>query len=508
MKSADRRESERAYCQSTICTTSVRDNIGMQSIKSKGMNHSKSRLPPEARNKETLPRKCAFGEGAVLHNLHPCILQMRPNKLIFYSGLDEFKEPKFKGYGLENSKKESNIVKESENSKENSDKSLVKELESQKNQLEEVILGKQRISWDRQGLEESKEEEGMGKPHHDDKGFVDSGCSRHMTSNIAYLSDFKQFDGGYVAFGGGAYGGKILGKGTLKTANLDFELPNENQILLKVPRKDNMYSFDMKNIIPKESLTCLVVKATLDESMLWHRRLSHINFKNTNKLVKDNLVRGLPIKRFENNQTCVAFLKGSNTELLDETSEILKRFIKEIENLMDKKVKIIRSDKVQRFKNKVWMFLAEKRQFRCKMKKVSMLDNSLNRVHKLETASPNEEDSTEEEPKVDWGNITNSLYFQTTPNTRRSIKIIPIDNVIGDVQSTVRQRMLQPTSEQGLNQQALLKLYLIHPGWKQCRKNFCDSNFNKFDIGDLLNGREALGKQNGSLETRKMKGEL
>ncbi|GJS55823.1 putative ribonuclease H-like domain-containing protein [Tanacetum coccineum] len=286
-----------------------------------------------------------------------------------------------------------------------------------------------------------------GKPQHDDKGFVDSGCSRHMTGNIAYLSDFKQFDGGYVAFGGGAYGGKISGKGTLKTDNLDFEdvyfvnelkfnlfsvsqmcdkknyvlftdteclvlspnfkLPDENQILLKIPRKDNMYSFDMKNIVPKESLTCLVAKATLDESMLWHRRLGHINFKNINKLVKDNLVRGLPTKRFENDQTCVACLKGKQhrasckskvlnpitkplfmlhmdlfgptfvSSLMhkkyclvvtddysrftwvfflttkDETSEILKRFIKEIENLVDKKVKIIRSDNGTEFKNKV-----------------------------------------------------------------------------------------------------------------------------------------------------------
>ncbi|GJY94013.1 putative ribonuclease H-like domain-containing protein [Tanacetum coccineum] len=286
-----------------------------------------------------------------------------------------------------------------------------------------------------------------GKPQHDDKGFVDSGCSRHMTGNIAYLSDFKQFDGGYVAFGGGAYGGKITGKGTLKTDNLDFEdvyfvnelkfnlfsvsqmcdkknyvlftdteclvlspnfkLPDENQILLKIPRKDNMYSFDMKNIVPKESLTCLVAKATLDESMLWHRRLGHINFKNINKLVKDNLVRGLPTKHFENDQTCVACLKGKQhrasckskvlnpitkplfmlhmdlfgptfvSSLMhkkyclvvtddysrftwvfflttkDETSEILKRFIKEIENLVDKKVKIIRSDNGTEFKNKV-----------------------------------------------------------------------------------------------------------------------------------------------------------
>ncbi|GJZ13261.1 ribonuclease H-like domain-containing protein, partial [Tanacetum coccineum] len=64
---------------------------------------------------------------------HPLIYN-RPNKLdLSYSGLDEFKEPEFKGYGPENSKKESNVVceKESDNSKENSNKSLVKEQESQ-----------------------------------------------------------------------------------------------------------------------------------------------------------------------------------------------------------------------------------------------------------------------------------------------------------------------------------------------------------------------------------------
>ncbi|GKE67826.1 hypothetical protein Tco_1521987 [Tanacetum coccineum] len=120
-----------------------------------------------------------------------------------------------------------------------------------------------------------------GRSKSDDKGFVDSGCSRHMTRNIAYLLDFKEFDGGYVAFGRGAYGGRITSKGTLKTDNLDFKdvyfvnelkfnlfsvshmcdkknsvlftyteclvlspnfkLPDENQILLKIPRKDNMY---------------------------------------------------------------------------------------------------------------------------------------------------------------------------------------------------------------------------------------------------------------------------
>ncbi|GJT65628.1 hypothetical protein Tco_1017108 [Tanacetum coccineum] len=62
-----------------------------------------------------------------------------------------------------------------------------------------------------------------GKPLMDDKGFVDSGCSRHMTGNVAYLSYFKEFDRGYVTFGGGAHGGRISGKGTLKTDSLDFE---------------------------------------------------------------------------------------------------------------------------------------------------------------------------------------------------------------------------------------------------------------------------------------------
>nr|GEU65953.1 ribonuclease H-like domain-containing protein [Tanacetum cinerariifolium] len=71
----------------------------------------------------------------------------------------------------------------------------------------------------------------------------------------------------------------------------DFKLANESYVLLKVSRKNNMYRVDMKNIIPKEDLTCLVAKATNDESMLWHRRLGHINFKIMNKLVKENLVR-------------------------------------------------------------------------------------------------------------------------------------------------------------------------------------------------------------------------
>ncbi|GKC46529.1 hypothetical protein Tco_1064251 [Tanacetum coccineum] len=62
-----------------------------------------------------------------------------------------------------------------------------------------------------------------GHPQKEDQGYVDSGCSRYMTRNMSYLSNFMEFDRGYVAFGGGAKGGRITGKGTLKTGKLDFE---------------------------------------------------------------------------------------------------------------------------------------------------------------------------------------------------------------------------------------------------------------------------------------------
>ncbi|GJV97981.1 ribonuclease H-like domain-containing protein [Tanacetum coccineum] len=126
------------------------------------------------------------------------------------------------------------------------------------------------------------------------KGVIDSGCSRHMIRNRSYLIDYEEIDGGFVAFGG------------TKT----LKLTDDSHVLLKVPRKDNMYSVDLKNVVPQGGLTCLFAKATPDESNLWHRRLGHVNFKTMNKLVKGNLVRGLPSKLFEINQTYVAYQKG------------------------------------------------------------------------------------------------------------------------------------------------------------------------------------------------------
>ncbi|GKF11559.1 hypothetical protein Tco_0049485 [Tanacetum coccineum] len=84
-----------------------------------------------------------------------------------------------------------------------------------------------------------------------------------MAGNMSYLTDFEEIDGGYVAFEGNPKGGKITDR-------------DKSYVLLKVPRKNNMYSVDLKNIVPKGGLTCLFAKATSDESKLWHRRIGHI----------------------------------------------------------------------------------------------------------------------------------------------------------------------------------------------------------------------------------------
>ncbi|GJT87434.1 ribonuclease H-like domain-containing protein [Tanacetum coccineum] len=89
-----------------------------------------------------------------------------------------------------------------------------------------------------------------------EKGVTDSGCSRHMTGNKSYLSDYEEIDGRFVAFGGDP-------KGDTECVVLspDFKLLDENHVLLKVPRKDNMYSIDLKNIVPSgENLIDLKVK--------------------------------------------------------------------------------------------------------------------------------------------------------------------------------------------------------------------------------------------------------
>ncbi|GJZ76793.1 retrovirus-related pol polyprotein from transposon TNT 1-94, partial [Tanacetum coccineum] len=123
----------------------------------------------------------------------------------------------------------------------------------------------------------------------DDKGYWDSGCSRHMTGNISYLSEFEPYDGGYVSFWNGELKYNLFSVSQIcdnKNSVLftdseclvlgkDFKV-DDSHVLLRTPRQHNMYSIDLNNIVPHKNLTCLIAKASVDESMMWHRRLEGI----------------------------------------------------------------------------------------------------------------------------------------------------------------------------------------------------------------------------------------
>ncbi|GJU42172.1 ribonuclease H-like domain-containing protein [Tanacetum coccineum] len=156
----------------------------------------------------------------------------------------------------------------------------------------------------------SKLNGGIPQDNINDKGYWDSGCSRHMTGNISYRSEYEPYDRGYVSFGHG--GGNITGKGTIKTGKLEFE----NVYFVK-ELKYNLFSVSQicnnKNSVLFTDSECLVLGK--DFKLNWF--------------------------------TWTFFIKSK-----DETSSILRNFITEIENLKDLKVKIIRYDNRGEFMNK------------------------------------------------------------------------------------------------------------------------------------------------------------
>ncbi|GJV49200.1 ribonuclease H-like domain-containing protein [Tanacetum coccineum] len=272
------------------------------------------------------------------------------------SGLKEFKQPEFPGYGV---KVNENVYEKSSNESNH----LIKDCDFHDKRMAQKPVLNNMNNVNKEINKGTSQREGDPHVALKDTGIFDSGCYRHMTGNKSYLTDYQDHDGGFVAFAGSSKGGKITRKGRIKTTHLDFEdvyfvkelkfnlfsvsqmcdrknsvlfteteclilspdfkLPDENQVMLKIPRKDNMYNFDLKNIVPSKGLTCLIVKATNDESNMWHRRLGHINFKTMNKLVKGNLVRGLPSKTFENDHTCVACQKGKQHKASCKTKLVL-----------------------------------------------------------------------------------------------------------------------------------------------------------------------------------------
>nr|GEX77433.1 hypothetical protein [Tanacetum cinerariifolium] len=94
----------------------------------------------------------------------------------------------------------------------------------------------------------------VGNPQYalKDKGVIDSGCSRHMTGNMSYLSDFQELNGGYVAFGGNPKGSKISGKGKIKTGK--FEGKDEGFLVGYSVNSKSFRVFNSRTRIVQETL--------------------------------------------------------------------------------------------------------------------------------------------------------------------------------------------------------------------------------------------------------------
>ncbi|GJY76664.1 ribonuclease H-like domain-containing protein [Tanacetum coccineum] len=110
------------------------------------------------------------------------------------------------------------------------------------------------------------------------KGIIDSGCSRHMTGNKAYLADYQDINGGPVAFGGSR--GYITGKGKIQTGKLDFE----DVSFVKELQHFNLFSVsqmcDKKNKVLFTDSECLVLSSEfkLPDENQGHRQEEGIDY--------------------------------------------------------------------------------------------------------------------------------------------------------------------------------------------------------------------------------------
>nr|GFA91791.1 hypothetical protein [Tanacetum cinerariifolium] len=164
---------------------------------------------------------------------------------------------------------------------------------------------------------------------------------------MSYLSDFEELNGGYVAFGGNPKGGKISGKGKIKTCKLDFD-----DVYFVKELKFNLFSVsqmcDKKNSVLFTDTGCLVLSPDFkmpDEIQVLLRVPRENNIptfvKSPNKKIHCLVITD-DYSRF----TWVFFLATK-----DETSPILKTFITGLENQLSLKVKVIISDNGTEFKN-------------------------------------------------------------------------------------------------------------------------------------------------------------
>ncbi|KAL8124702.1 hypothetical protein AgCh_012377 [Apium graveolens] len=168
---------------------------------------------------------------------------------------------------------------------------------------------------------------------------VDSGCSRHMKGDISMISQFEEKVGPLVTFGDNSKGftmgyGKLISRNIVVedvalVAGLEVNLLSVSQFAdkgfkvsfdkeectfinkktgeaaLKRERKGSLFIVDLYSI-NKEGVCCFYTKASVEQNKSWHKKLSNLNFKEINTLVKKELVRDMPSLEFAQNEICEA----------------------------------------------------------------------------------------------------------------------------------------------------------------------------------------------------------
>ncbi|KAI3715155.1 hypothetical protein L6452_22125 [Arctium lappa] len=166
--------------------------------------------------------------------------------------------------------------------------------------------------------------------------YLDSGCSKHMTGQKDILSNYTEKYCWNVRFGNDqfspilGYGDVIQDNVTIKRVSYveglghnlfsigqfcDKELEvnfkakrcsvrtEDGKELLVGTRKLNLYTINLSKV-KTDNEVCLLSKASMQQSWLWHRRLSHLNFRYINKMVMGNLVKGLPELNYVKEHLC------------------------------------------------------------------------------------------------------------------------------------------------------------------------------------------------------------
>nr|GEY01783.1 hypothetical protein [Tanacetum cinerariifolium] len=276
-----------------------------------------------------------------------------------------------------------------------------------------------------------------------EKGVIDNGCARHMTRNKCHLTGYEDYDGRFFPLEmelkynlfsvSQIYDKKnnVLFTNTeCLVLSSNFKLLDEIQVLLRVPRKDNIYSVDLKSVVPTKGLTCLFAKATTDESNLWHRRLGYINYKTMNKLIRENLVRGLPSKIFENNHGCVACQKGKQhkasykAKLMNSISKPLHMLHMDlfgpinVKSLMKKSYCLVITDDFSRFS---WVFvLATKDETSGILKTfITGIENQLDWIKReFSVARTPQQNGVAERKNRTLIEATRTIFLENAPNVK------------------------------------------------------------------------------------------